>query len=253
MNFTPRTLAALAAIAAFAVAAPAAGAKRPAAAQPDTTQTSSADSTTGADDSTTGTDATGDAGNGDSTSGGDITQPPPPDPTACDAAPATSTVFSQFHDGKSYFLAPDGGFEAGAAGWTLDGSSVADGNETFNLGGASDAKSLSLPAGSSATSPDICIRRGHPQFRFVARTSGDWHARLKVEVLYKNGKGKPSRVAGKLRARDAWAPTKKLSLAIGRALGKGRHATGTVQLRFTPVGTGDWQIDDVYIDPHARG
>jgi hypothetical protein len=216
MKLTPRMLATLAALAALAVAAPAAGAKKPEA----------------GDTATPATPAAGD--------------------TAGCSNPATSSVFAQFRDRRSYFLAPDGGFEGGAAGWTLDGASVVDGNEMFNLGGTTDAHSLGLPAGSSATSPAICLERGHPLFRFVARTSGDKKSRLRVEVLYTNGHGKPSRVAGKLRAGNDWKPTKKLSLALGRALGKGRNATGSVQLRFTPVGTGDWQIDDVYVDPHAR-
>src|SRR4051794_7414887 len=60
----------------------------------------------------------------------------------CDNPPSTA-VFSQFNDRRTYFPVPDGGFEAGATGWTLDGASVVDGNETFNLGGAADAKSLS--------------------------------------------------------------------------------------------------------------
>lgn len=221
-------------------------------------------------------------------------------PTAGAATPASAsscgnpegaTVFSQFNDQKSYFLAPDGGFEAGGDGWTLDGSSVADGNESFNLNGADDSKSLSLPAGSSATSTAVCVTRKHPQFRFVAKhsavaapvhggggspsggdtTSGDTtggdttsgdvaatHAagaapRLRVEVIYLNGKGKKkTRVAAKLRAGEEWAPTKKIAIAVGRATGRGKRKVGDVKFRFTPIGAADWSIDDVFVDPHAR-
>jgi hypothetical protein len=177
---------------------------------------------------------------------------PKPKPAGCDN-PAGSKVFAQFHDNRNYFLAPDGGFENGADGWALDGASVVDGNESFDLGGADDSKSLSLPAGSAATSPEICLDRGHPKFRFVAkRVSGPRKARLRVYVQYLNGKGrKVSRRAGKLRAGTSWKPTKKLAFAIGRAIR--RHAgSGQVKLQFKPLGAADWQIDDVYVDPRAR-
>jgi len=185
--------------------------------------------------------------------------------------PASSKVFSQFNDLKTYFLAPDGGFEAGGDDWTLDGASVVDGNESFFLNDAADSKSLSLPPGSSATSPKVCVSRKHPQFRFVAKRTlppetaptddtthgGNTHAagepRLKVEIIYLNGKGKKkTRVAAKLKAGDDWKPTKKIAIATGRATGRGKHKSGDVKFRFTPIGAADWQIDDVYVDPRAR-
>jgi hypothetical protein len=192
----------------------------------------------------------------------------------CDSPPS-SKVFSQFNDLKTYFLAPDGGFEAGADGWNLDGgASVVDGNESFNLNDAADSKSLSLPAGSDATSPKVCVSRKHPQFRFVAKRTlppapetdptdttthgGSTHVaepRLRVEIIYLNGKGhRKTRVAAKLRAGDAWQPTKKIAIATGRATGRGKHKSGDVKFRFTPIGgTADWQIDDLYVDPYRIG
>jgi hypothetical protein len=189
--------------------------------------------------------------------------------------PAGSKIFSQFGDQKNYFLAPDGGFEGGGDGWGLnDGAAVVDGNESFDLNAAGDAKSLSLPAGSSATSPAVCVTRKHPQFRFVAkRTPAPAAAakgstrqpassrgtrppapRLRVEIVYLNGKGhKKTRTAAKLRAGQEWKATRKIAIATGRATGRGRHKTGDIQIRFTPIGgAADWQIDDLYVDPHAR-
>jgi hypothetical protein len=173
-------------------------------------------------------------------------------PVTCDAA--GTQVFAQFRDRRSYTLVPGGDFELGAQEWTLDGAEVVDGSEPFGIGGVAGSKSLSLPAGSSATSPAVCVTRAHPMFRFVARkASGSRKARLRVEVVYANGKGrKSSRTAGKLRAGEEWRPTKKLAIAIGRALSKGRNGTGQVSFRFTPVGAADWQIDAVYVDPRAR-
>ena len=59
-------------------------------------------------------------------------------------------------------------------------------------------------------------------------------------------------MVGKLRAGDAWAPTKKLAVRLGRAKGHGKLKTAKVSFRFTPVGPGDWQVDDLYLDPRSR-
>lgn len=179
-------------------------------------------------------------------------QTAPAAPAACDY-PAARQVFAQWHDRKRYVLTENGGLEQGDAGWTLaDGAAAVEGNEPFLVNDAADHQSLSLPAGSSATSPATCFSAQNSVFRFVARTDGTRRSRLKVEVLYTNGNGKASRVAGKLRAGDAWKPTKKLSLAIGRAKGHGKLKAGTVSFRFTPIGPGNWQIDDLHLDPRAR-
>jgi hypothetical protein len=171
---------------------------------------------------------------------------------ACGYVP--TKAFSAWNDNKSYVLTQNGGFEDGDAGWTLTGAaSVLEGNETFALGGVGDHQSLSLPAGGSATSPANCVSNHDGSFRGFARTTGDSSARLKVEVLYLDGKGKKhSRVAGKLRAGEAWQPTKRLAVALGRAKGHGQMTVAHIALRFTPIGSGDWQIDDLYLDPRAR-
>jgi hypothetical protein len=183
---------------------------------------------------------------------GTSTAPAAPAPDACGYT--GSSVFAPWNDKRLYTLLPDGGFEAGAAGWTLDGNAAAgEGNETFQVGDTADHQSLGLPAGSSATSPAICVAKRADVFRFFARTSGDKHSRLAVDVLYTNSRGNSHslRVA-KLRGGDAWAPTRKLGVVLGRAKGHGKTTTASVQLRFTPLGAGDWQMDDVYLDPRLR-
>jgi hypothetical protein len=173
-------------------------------------------------------------------------------------------VFAPWNDNRNYVLTPDGGFENGATDWTLEnGAAVGEGNETFQVGGAADHQSLTLPAGSSATSPAICVTRHTGIFRLFARNGGAVQAAgahgnseplLKVEVLYtgKHGNHRSLRV-GKLRAGDTWAPTRKLPIVLGQAKGKGKLQMANVQLRFTPIGApADWQIDDVYLDPRLR-
>ena len=174
-----------------------------------------------------------------------------PAPASTSCGYTGTKIFAPWHDRRGYTLVPDGGFENGADGWTLDGgAAVAEGNETAAVGGAADHQSLALPAGSSATSPSICVERRAGIVRLFARTDGSRKAQLKVEVVYANGKKSK---ASKLRAGDSWAPTRKLSVALGRAKGKGRIGTAAVALHFTPVGEpAAWQVDDVYIDPRLR-
>ena len=183
-------------------------------------------------------------------------------PNPCGYAP--TKVFSAWNDNRNYVLTPDGGFENGGTGWTLEnGAAVGEGNETFQVGGTADHQSLTLPAGSSATSPAVCVTKHTGVFRLFARDTvapedmpahGKPHPLLKVEVLYTGKHGNHrSLTVGKLRAGDTWAPTRKLAIVLGQAKGKGPLQKANVQLRFTPEGTpAAWQIDDVYLDPRLR-
>ena len=153
-------------------------------------------------------------------------------------------VFKPWHDRALYTLAPGGDFETLAEGWTLEGGVLAADSSPFLLGAALGASSLELPAGASAVTPPICVERGFPSFRFVARSVGEERAVMKVQVLYADGKKKAT---GRVKPGAEWAPTRKLSLAQGRfKIRRGRSAQ--VQLRFA-VTTGTARLDDVYIDP----
>lgn len=168
---------------------------------------------------------------------------------AADACGYVGTrIFAPWYDRRGYVLTPDGGFENGGQGWGLDrGAAVTEGNEIFQLDGPADHRSLSLPAGSSATSPPVCVAKHDGIFRLLAR--GDSRkARMKVEVTYfaKGLHGKRS----VLYTQGAWAPTRKLAVALGRAK-KGKLATAMIAIRFTPL-SGNWQIDGLYIDPRLR-
>ena len=114
-------------------------------------------------------------------------------------------VFSPWGDQRNYVLAPDGGFEAGGSGWQLNrGAAVVDGNESYYLNDAGDSKSLSLPAGSSAVSPPVCMAIDTPFFRLVARNSGDPSSRLRVEAVYK--------LLGLVRTKTAAHPPRRFHL-----------------------------------------
>jgi hypothetical protein len=165
------------------------------------------------------------------------------------SCPGTYTKpFAPWGDSASYALVGDGGFEGGAAGWSLaGGAKVVAGNEAFFVRGASDARSLLLPRGSSATSPPVCMVLGRPKARLFAMAPAG-SGSMRVEVLSRSLLGILSVLDGGVVSAGArWQPTQPLSL-LGSNLGSALWATW-VQLRFRPIGDATLAIDDVYVDP----
>ena len=157
----------------------------------------------------------------------------------------TSKAFANWKDYANYTFVPDGGFEGGGTGWSLSGGAqVMSGNESFYVHGATDKKSLSLPAGASATSPPMCISLLSSKMRFVAR--GASGSTVKVQILYR---GVLSNVLGILDGGSfspsgSWNPSPAIAM-LGGTL---PVLTASVSFRFTAVG-GAASIDDVYLDP----
>ena len=165
----------------------------------------------------------------------------------------TSQAFSPWNDLSSYAYVPNGGFEAGAAGWKLTGgAAVVAGNESFSVRGAGDGHSLALPAGGSATSAQMCIGLLSGHMRFFAMNAGDPAARLRVQLVYGGGLGAVLGIAdaGTVTAAGGWQPSPEVGM-LGGLL---PLLTQYVQVRFTSLDSGgDWRIDDVYIDPLMHG
>jgi hypothetical protein len=169
--------------------------------------------------------------------------------------PAAQT-FAAFGDTNYYIPAPDSGFENGAAGWKLTGGAqVVTGNEPWMVGGAGQTQSLSLPAGSSATSPPMCIGLLSGGMRFFLQNAGATTSGLRVQVIYNGGVGALlGGLTSTLKISDqgteygdkAWAPSDDIVMTGGLL----PLLTQSVQFRFTPLSTGgNWRIDDVYLDP----
>jgi hypothetical protein len=164
--------------------------------------------------------------------------------------------FLRFLDPLPYTLAPDGGFEAGAAGWQLSGGArVVFGNNTFNLSGPG-SKSLQIPSGGSATSPPMCVPLILPVVRFMA-TGGSLLSTLKVEAVWRDTAGRQKSIELLplvLGGARSWTPTLPL-LQLGGALNALtlNGLTTEMSFRFTPrgglFGSGTWKIDDIYVDP----
>lgn len=163
-------------------------------------------------------------------------------------------VFSPWEDQRSYVLAPEGGFEGGGSGWQLSGgAAVVEGNESYYLNDAGDTKSLSLPAGSSAVSPAVCMSIDTPSIRLVARNTGDPSARLRVEATYKLLGLVRTKTEGTIQAGSAWAPTQSVSTVLTLSTIVGTLIPSSIQIRFTPIdASGRWQVDDIYVDPFRR-
>jgi hypothetical protein len=165
-----------------------------------------------------------------------------------------SQPFLPWVDPAHYTLAPDGGFEAGAAGWSLQGgATVVAGNESHYVRAATDTRSLKLPAGSTATSGTICVGIEHPTLRIFARNSGSPLSTLRVAVHFEDAGGNThSLPIGEFGAGGAWQPSPVMPLAVNLLpLLPGERTP--VAFQFTPQGSGgDWRIDDVYVDPYRR-
>jgi hypothetical protein len=169
------------------------------------------------------------------------------------AAESLSQPFLPWADVANYQLAPGGTFERGAAGWNLDGASVRGGNESFYVHGDGERSSLGLPAGSVATTPTICVGLEHPTIRFFARADGaGLTSSLKVEVLFETASGDvASAPIGAVSGSGDWRPSAPLPIVANLLpLLPGDHTP--VQFRLTPQGSGDWQVDDFYVDPYRR-
>src|SRR5712692_10940355 len=122
--------------------------------------------------------------------------------------------FLPWADVASYVLAPGGTFESGAPAWMLSGGTIVAGNEPYYIHGAGESRSLSLPAGASATSGMMCATLLHPDLRFVARGSG-LNARLSVEVLFESLSGDvQSQVFAVVPGTGVWAPTLPLPFLV---------------------------------------
>lgn len=160
--------------------------------------------------------------------------------------------FLPWLDLASYVLVPDGTIEAGAAGWSLQGASVLYGNEPYYVHAPGETKSLRLPAGSSATTPSMCVGIEHPTLRLFVRNRGSLLSTLKVEVLFEDAAGNVNALPiGAVEGLSGYAPTLPLPVTANLLpLLPGERTA--VAFRFTPLGGGDWQIDDVYVDPWRR-
>jgi hypothetical protein len=179
---------------------------------------------------------------------------------SCDNG-TTTQPFAQWGDANQYFLAPGGGFESGAADWSLgSGAHVVADQEPWKVADDSGSHALSIGAGRSVVSPTMCVGIEDPTMRFFAHRSGGGllgaASTLLVSARVETSLGAvievPVGTITTLTNGVSWnrTPT-QIVLASLLPLLPGEHTP--IQFRFTAVGTSDWVIDDVFVDPHYRG
>ena len=162
--------------------------------------------------------------------------------------------FQRWGDYANYTLVPGGGFESGMPAWTLSKAKVVSGNETFYVRSKKDSRSLSLGASGAATSRPVCVGLEHTTMRFFARNSGLLTSTLAVEVLFETSTGAvlsaPIGVVSALNSK--WQVTLPLPV-VANLLPLLPNQKTAIAFRFRTVGLlGNWQIDDVYVDPRKR-
>src|SRR3954464_11586107 len=166
-----------------------------------------------------------------------------PAQAAC-SQPSSTPLFSAFGDSASYFLAPDGGFEAGAATWLKTSAYTVNDNESWHVTGGSKGMLLK-GGGSSVTSPGACIDLTNPSMRFFyksAATGGVNSSYLMVEAILTSQIGTTTTILGTVNPNTAWAATPVLDLrgATNAHLHSGvaNNDTATLKLRFTVMNSG---------------
>jgi hypothetical protein len=172
-----------------------------------------------------------------------------------DGCPARQTdqVFSRWLDYSNYTLVPGGTFEGSLSDWTLTGGAkVVSGNESFNVHGAGETHALSLPSGSSATTPPVCAAVLDPTLRYFAANDGGLLSLLNVQILYYLPSGGVLTVPlGVDAGGKSWSPSLP-TVVTANLLGLITGGQVKVAFRFTPIGLGaKWRVDDVYLDPRA--
>ncbi len=163
-----------------------------------------------------------------------------------------SQPFAQFGDANEYALMPGGSFEAGSPSWRLLGGAHVVTGDAYD-----GASSLSLPSGSVAMSPGACTGVDHPSARMFVRNTGSSSSRLNVWATYTPILGLvPDTVyLGTVSGSASWGPSNPIEMGLlTNLVGSVDLTQTTISFTFAPADrTGDWQIDDVYLDPHCRG
>jgi hypothetical protein len=161
---------------------------------------------------------------------------------------AKSYPFKAWGDIDAYCAFPNLGFESGTTSWRLSGkASIAAANEPWHVSGAG-THALQLGPGASALSSSLPVNLLDPWIRLFARSSAA-NGSLRVQVLFHGLLGNLTGVlnVGSLSAGGyaSWQPTKRVLSALALPL-----FTTSAQVQLTSQATsGNWQVDDVYLDP----
>jgi hypothetical protein len=162
-------------------------------------------------------------------------------------APLFSQPFAGFNDRRDYVLAPGGGFtDPEGAGWQFFGGAqiVQDETPDGTTGG-----SLYMPSGSTAVSPVMCVDMTYPTARVWSRTlGGDGDVAISVSYAGTRTELQPKDVGHVHGDHGRWKLSSDVHIKpelAGKSAGWRR-----VAFVLTARGrTGEFQVDDLYVDP----
>lgn len=167
---------------------------------------------------------------------------------ACPAAP-TSKAFASVGDTAAYSLVQGGNFEAGAPGWSLDGSKIiTDGVAPF-----AGRHVLAIKPKGRVVSPAFCVSSAYPTFRFMFRLLAGG-GKMNVGVRWTDATGATHEVLDdEISTNPSWSASPVMQLATVLPLAVPGSTLNTVQLVFTDTHPGlSYAIADVYVDPYSR-
>jgi hypothetical protein len=162
-----------------------------------------------------------------------------------------SKAFSKWLDPMNYTLAPGGAFESSAGLTFTGGAKIVSGNETAYVHGPSDKNSVLIPRGGTVTTGPICVGLDKPTVRFFAkRPNFALLPLMTVEGVFTTKAGTTAALpmVGVPLAGNSWSLQLPF-ITTGAVLELGD--TTMMRFRIRAV-TGDWQVDDLYVDPMRR-
>jgi hypothetical protein len=163
----------------------------------------------------------------------------------------TSKVFSKWLDQANYTLAPGGSFESASGLTFTGGAKIVAGNETAYVTKSTDKNSVLIPRGGTVTTGPICVGLDKPTVRFFARRPKfALLPLLTVEGVFTTRSGGTAALplVGLPLAGNSWSLQLPF-LTTGALLELGD--TTMMRFRIRAV-SGDWQVDDFYVDPWRR-
>jgi hypothetical protein len=161
---------------------------------------------------------------------------------------ATSNPFTLWGDSAAYCAFPNLGFESGKTAWTLTGNaSIVAANEPWHVSGPG-THALQLGPGATALSSSLPVSLLDPWIRLFAHSVGA-NGSLRVQVVFHGLLGNLTGLlnVGTLSPSgySSWQPTQRVLSALALPL-----LTSSAQVVLTSEAKqGNWQLDDVYLDP----
>jgi hypothetical protein len=157
-----------------------------------------------------------------------------------------SQPFGKWGDFNNYFPVTSGTFESGTSGWSIGpGVTTVAENEPWRVAGGSS--SLRIPAGSSASTAEMCLTADEDSARFFYKSPGNGQS-LSVTIRATNTAQHITYITS-FTISAGWVPGWQLTPRIALPDVRGTTGVENVIITLAANGSAAWQIDDVFVDP----